>query len=82
MKTIVCGYCEQEVSMEKRYWHRDGKWYPLYLHSACGVKIFEETKGRTSELWKYHKLGRKRTDILVSKEATNQAEHVQERLPL
>ena len=80
MKTILCGYCEQEVDMANRYWHNSkGKWYPLYLHNSCGVKVFEQ--GEANQIWKYHTVGRKRTDVAVSKEA-EQAEHKQQQFSL
>jgi len=66
MKTVVCGYCSQEVeTMKDRYWYfskRTNAKYPLFVHSSCGVKIFEMNEN----IWSFHNLGKQRTNVIIT----------------
>ena len=66
MNNVICGYCEQQIeAMNKRYWFFNTKKkisYPLFVHSSCGVKIFEQSEN----IWAFHNKGKQFTNLTVS----------------
>lgn len=77
-KTIICGHCGNDVEPNNRYWHRQkAKWYPLYIHNHCGVKLHELGEG--NQIWNVHRRGKLNTKAIedkLAKEATNKAEQL------
>lgn len=66
MNNVICGYCEQQIeAMNKRYWFFNTKKkisYPLFVHSSCGVKIFEQSEN----IWTFHNLGKQHSKAIIT----------------